>query len=259
MSPHLSIGYELFTANDVPKRDPTEWQMYRKPIGSGDWQLVASQAFDPPVARHTSYGVFSLDGLESSHCDPSHRIASSPPPPLPRSVTSGSASRHIEPPRVHHVDAISVSDLESVPTQHRQVRCRSTAQPLRDSNACSCRRSHVVGMSTLSKAVLLAFLRNMLQTFAVGAALHSIIVFDVGTILMIPHLVAMVAVARGRSRHDARLHTGECCPTCSPLSALACSSLYCLFRSRYRGAKHAAWFPSVGQHYLRAFTSSQLA
>lgn len=188
--------YELFTANDVPKRDPTEWQMYRKPIGSGDWQLVASQAFDPPVARHTSYGVFSLDGLESSHCDPSHHIASSPPPPLPRSVTTGSASRHIEPPRVHHADAISVSDLESVPKQ------ASTGEVSFNSlSLCGivmlalAGASHVVGMSTLSKALLLAFLHNMLQIFAVGAALHSIIVFDVGTILMIPYLVAMAAVA----------------------------------------------------------------
>ena len=52
-------GYEFFTANDEPSRDPCAWSIYEKE-SNGEWQVLTCHHCEPPVKRNCTYGKFSL-------------------------------------------------------------------------------------------------------------------------------------------------------------------------------------------------------
>ena len=43
---HDIASYELFTANDVPGRDPTTWHIYALSVNNKEWRLVHSMSGD---------------------------------------------------------------------------------------------------------------------------------------------------------------------------------------------------------------------
>ena len=59
--PALVVAYELFTANDVPRRDPISWTLERRSRFDRSWHLVDSQVnVFPPAKRFASYGLLRL-------------------------------------------------------------------------------------------------------------------------------------------------------------------------------------------------------
>ena len=74
--------YELFTANDVVKRDPVSWSFERR-THAGDWEILAVVSdFDVPLARNASYGTLYALGPPPSP-PPPHPPAVPPSPPAP--------------------------------------------------------------------------------------------------------------------------------------------------------------------------------
>ena len=74
--------YELFTANDVVKRDPVSWSFERR-THAGDWEVLAVVSdFDVPLARNASYGTLYALGSPPSP-PPPHPPAVPPSPPAP--------------------------------------------------------------------------------------------------------------------------------------------------------------------------------
>ena len=80
--PQTVTAYELITADDNDKRDPTAWTFYAK-LGDHWVPHKAEQVQSPPQPRYTSYGISHVpttplpDGAQS-------------PPPAPLRVASGS-------------------------------------------------------------------------------------------------------------------------------------------------------------------------
>ena len=59
--PTLFTHYEIFTAEDCPGRDPTSWTLYGSTVSNqGPWVEFSSHRADPPITRHTSYGVMQV-------------------------------------------------------------------------------------------------------------------------------------------------------------------------------------------------------
>ena len=91
-TPQTVTAYELITADDNDKRDPTAWTFYAKlddtwvPYKAEQWQ-------SPPQLRYTSYGISSIPTTplpEGSHADPLVLVYRARPPPAPALLASGS-------------------------------------------------------------------------------------------------------------------------------------------------------------------------
>ena len=77
--------FELFTANDNIKRDPTAWRLERR-RPDGDWELMSeASGVVPPDARKASYGR-----MQASSSAPSSPTPSPPPSASPPIVTCAS-------------------------------------------------------------------------------------------------------------------------------------------------------------------------
>ena len=92
--PQTVTAYELITADDNDKRDPTAWTFYA--LLDDHWvPYKAEQVQSPPQLRYTSYGISLLpttplpDGAHAAPVVPVHSGALSPPPPA-LLVASGS-------------------------------------------------------------------------------------------------------------------------------------------------------------------------
>jgi hypothetical protein len=59
--PTRITGFRVTTANDMPGRDPSSYQIYGQRNGS--WDLIISGGLQLPTARHTEAPAVSLDGL----------------------------------------------------------------------------------------------------------------------------------------------------------------------------------------------------
>ena len=58
--PDMIRGYEFFTANDAPSRDPVEWKFYGSRTADGPWlHFLHIKNADVPDSRFTSYGVYN--------------------------------------------------------------------------------------------------------------------------------------------------------------------------------------------------------
>lgn len=61
-NPQSIEGYELFTANDFPERDPIVWTLEGKNNQTNEWELLDKQDyFNPPIARNKSYGILQIN------------------------------------------------------------------------------------------------------------------------------------------------------------------------------------------------------
>ena len=71
-TPQTVTAYELITADDNDKRDPTAWTFYAK-LDDTWVPYKAEQVQSPPQLRYTSYGISSIPTTplpEGSHADP---------------------------------------------------------------------------------------------------------------------------------------------------------------------------------------------
>ena len=83
--PQTVTAYELITADDNDKRDPTAWTFYAK-LDDTWVPYKAEQVESPPQLRYTSYGVSSISASplpEGSHAEPlgPRPISIARPPP----------------------------------------------------------------------------------------------------------------------------------------------------------------------------------
>ena len=91
-TPQTVTAYELITADDNDKRDPTAWTFYAK-LDDTWVPYKAEQVQSPPQLRYTSYGISSIPTTplpEGSHADPVVPVYSARPPPAPALLASGS-------------------------------------------------------------------------------------------------------------------------------------------------------------------------
>ena len=89
--PQMVTAYELITADDNDKRDPTAWTFYAK-LDDIWVPYDARQVQSPPQLRYTSYGISSISTTplpEGSHADPLVPVYSARPPPAPLLQASG--------------------------------------------------------------------------------------------------------------------------------------------------------------------------
>jgi hypothetical protein len=56
-------AFSLTTANDMPGRDPSSYQIYGQ--RNGGWDLLVSGGLQLPTARHTEAPLVSMDGLSA--------------------------------------------------------------------------------------------------------------------------------------------------------------------------------------------------
>ena len=81
-APQMVAAYELITADDNEKRDPTAWTFYG--LHGAEWVALQTERVSPPWERYTSYGISYL-WLPPPTPPPSAPTPplSPPPPPLP--------------------------------------------------------------------------------------------------------------------------------------------------------------------------------